>query len=325
MASFTVNSGVTDTTPKSVNTNDVGTIETGGTLSAATAITWTGGSNAPGVVINNSGAINSTTRAIDTSGTFSTGSITVNNNAGATISATGNDAWRINTNLSNGTIALNNAGTMTSAGGQALDFEAVTAATANIQIDNASTGIIRSTSSDAIRPGAGHIHIENDGMIESTVARGINLNTTNLTNISSFELTNNAGGTIQGLTDAIRITAATLSPTATGTFTIDNAGTIKSTGTGANNGQAIDFNDLTSPLGHITITNQATGLLQAADADAIRTGTNATINNHGQIVALNGTPTSTGKRHRFPEQHRRHSQQLRRRHDHRRAPRHHRQ
>jgi RTX calcium-binding nonapeptide repeat (4 copies) len=292
MANFTVNSGVTDTTPKSVNTNDVGTIEAGGTLSAATAITWTGGSN--GVVINNSGAINATTRAIDTAGIFSTGSITVNNNAGATISATGNDAWRINTNVSNGTIALNNAGTMTSAGGQILDFEAVTASTANIQIDNAPTGIIRSTSSDAIRPGAGHIHIENDGLIESTVARGINLNTTNLTNISSFELTNNAGGTIQGLTDAVRITAATLSPTATGTFTIDNAGTIKSIGTGANNGQAIDFNDLTSPLGHVTITNQATGLLQAADADAIRTGTNATVNNYGQIVALNGTPTSTG-------------------------------
>jgi hypothetical protein len=294
MASFTVNSGVTDTTPKSVNINDVGTIEAGGTLSAATAITWTGGSNTPGVVINNSGAINATTRAIDTSGTFSTGSITVNNNAGATISATGNDAWRINTNLSNGTIALNNAGTMTSAGGQTLDFEAVTAATANIQIDNAPTGIIRSNSSDAIRPGAGHIHIDNDGLIESTVARGINLNTTNLTNISSFELTNNAGGTIQGLTDAIRITAATLSPTATGTFTIDNAGTIKSTGTGANNGQAIDFNDLVSPLGHVTITNQATGLIQAADADAIRPGANATINNFGQILALNGTPTSTG-------------------------------
>jgi len=112
MASFTVNSGITDTTAKSVNTNDVGTIETGGTLSAATAITWTGGSNAPGVVINNSGAINAATRAIDTSGTFSTGSITVNNNAGATITSA-NDAFRINTNISNGTIALNNAGTVT--------------------------------------------------------------------------------------------------------------------------------------------------------------------------------------------------------------------
>ena len=127
-----------------------------------------------------------------------------------------------------------------------------------------------------------------------TAARGINLNTTNLSNITSFELTNNEGATIQGLTDAVRITAGTLSPTATGTFVIDNAGTIRSTGTGATNGQALDLNDLVSPLGSVTITNQATGLLEAADADAVRTGANATINNYGQIVSHNGTPASDG-------------------------------
>jgi hypothetical protein len=296
MASFTVNNGVIDTTPKTVSNNDIGTIEAGGTLSAATAITWTGGSNTPGVVIDNSGAINATTRAIDSSGAFATGgSITVNNNAGATISATGNDAWRINNALSaGGTITLNNAGTMTSNGGQTLDFEAVTSANVDVNINNASTGIIRSTSSDAIRPGAGDIVIDNSGLIESTAARGINLNTTNLTNITSFELTNDAGGTIRGLTDAVRITAGTLSPTATGTFVIDNAGTIESTGVGGSNGQALDLNDLVSPLGSVTITNQATGILRAADADAVRTGTNATVNNYGQIISLNGTPTSDG-------------------------------
>lgn len=296
MASFTVNSGATDNTAKTVSNNDIGTIQAGGTLSAATAITWSGGSNAPGVIVDNFGTINGTTRAIDSSGSFPAGgSITVNNHAGATISATGNDAWRINNALNaGGTITLNNAGTMTSAGGQTLDFEAVTSPNVTVHIDNASTGIIRSTSSDAIRPGAGNITIENDGLIESTVARGINLNTTNLTNITSFHLTNNEGATIQGLTDAVRITAGTLSPTSTATFVVDNAGTIKSVGTGDSNGQALDFNDLVSPLGRVTINNFASGVLQAADADAIRTGTNATINNYGQIISLNGTPTSTG-------------------------------
>ena len=120
------------------------------------------------MVIDNFGTINGTTRAIDSSGSFAAGgSITVNNNAGAIISATGNDAWRINTNLNaGGTINLNNAGTVTSAGGQALDFEAVTSVNANINIENASTGIIRSTSSDAICPGAGDIVIDNSGLIE---------------------------------------------------------------------------------------------------------------------------------------------------------------
>jgi Ca2+-binding RTX toxin-like protein len=291
MANFTVGIGVIDTAPKTVSNNDIGTINAGGTLSAATPITWTGGSNAPGVLIDNFGAINGSTRAIDSSGAFAAGgSITVNNHAGATISATGNDAWRVNTNLNaGGTITLNNAGLMTSAGGQTLDFEAVTSINANINIDNVSTGTIRSTSSDAIRPGAGNIVIDNSGLIESTVARGVNLNTTNLSNITSFHLLNNAGATIQGQDDAVRITAATLTPTATGSFVIDNAGTLRSA-----TGQAIDFNDLVSVNGMVVINNTATGVIQANDADAIRPGTNAIINNHGLIVSLNATPASTG-------------------------------
>ncbi len=296
MASFTVNNGVIDNTPKTVSNNDIGIIEAGGTLSAATPIAWTGGTNAPGVVIDNSGTINGTTRAIDSSGSFGAGgSITVNNHAGATISATGNDAWRINNALNaGGTITLNNDGTMISNGGQTLDFNAITSTSATIAINN--TGTIRSTANDAIRPGAGNISITNSGLIESTSAddRAINIETTNLSNITSFTVTNQVGGTIQSSADAIRITADTLSPTAAGTFTIDNGGTIQSNGVGDNNGQAIDFNDLTSPLGSVTINNQATGLIHAADADAIRTGTNATINNYGQIISLNGTPTSDG-------------------------------
>jgi autotransporter-associated beta strand protein len=107
-------------------------------------------------------------------------------------------------------------------------------------------------------------------------------------------LTNDSGGTIQSQGDAVRITATTLTGNPTGTFSIDNFGAIKSTGTGTNNGQAIDFNDLVSANGHVTITNESTGLIQAADADAIRPGTNATINNYGTVRSLNGTPTSTG-------------------------------
>jgi Ca2+-binding RTX toxin-like protein len=297
MASFTVPGGVNDTIPKTVSNNDIGLIEASGTLTAATPITWTGGSNVPGVVIDNFGAINGGTRAIDSSGSFPAGgSITVNNHAGATITATGNDGWRINNALNaGGTITLNNDGTITSNGGQTLDFNAITSVNATIAINN--TGTIRSTANDAIRPGAGNIAITNSGLIESTSAddRAINIETTSLSNITSFSVTNQLGGIIQSSADGIRITADTLSATATGTFVVDNAGTIRTTGIGDDaNGQAIDFNDLVSPLGSVTITNQATGLLQAADADAIRTGTNATINNYGQIVSLNGTPTSDG-------------------------------
>ena len=42
MASFTVNTKVTDTTAKTVSNNDTGTIAAGGTLSDTTDITYTG-------------------------------------------------------------------------------------------------------------------------------------------------------------------------------------------------------------------------------------------------------------------------------------------
>src|SRR5215467_14450510 len=75
-ASFTVSSG-TDTTPKTVGNDDTGKIAGGATLSAPTTITWTGGSTAPGVIIDNAGTISALSRGIDTAGSFSLGSLTL--------------------------------------------------------------------------------------------------------------------------------------------------------------------------------------------------------------------------------------------------------
>jgi hypothetical protein len=94
--SFTVTSGTTDTTAKTVTGTDTGTVQGGGTLNVTgTAITWSGPSPAPGVVINNSGTISATVRAIDTSGGSTVRNFTLNNNAGALITSV-NDAFRIN-------------------------------------------------------------------------------------------------------------------------------------------------------------------------------------------------------------------------------------
>lgn len=60
-ASFTVNAG-TDTTAKSVTGTDTDTVTVGASLSTSgTATTWTGSSKPPGVVIDNSGTISSST------------------------------------------------------------------------------------------------------------------------------------------------------------------------------------------------------------------------------------------------------------------------
>src|SRR5207247_36003 len=106
--------------------------------------TWIGGSASPGVTINNSGTISATTRGVDTSGSFSTGSFTLNNNAGAKFISQNNDGFRINTNITNGTIKVNNFGLLVSgavnpsgnivaqASGQALDFAAIVSPNANV-------------------------------------------------------------------------------------------------------------------------------------------------------------------------------------------------
>ncbi|WBL79302.1 hypothetical protein I3J27_02420 [Bradyrhizobium xenonodulans] len=296
MASFTVASGSTVTSAKTVGNTDTGTIEAGGTLSSTTDISWTGGAAGQTVVIDNAGTLIATNRGIDTKGSFTTGNFTFTNEAGAKLIAA-DDAFRINTALTTGTITVDNSGILVSGtvdangnivagtSGQALDFAAIVSASEEINITNHTGAVIGASGNDAIRPGAGIITISNDGLIDATVSasRAINLNTSNLSNITSFTLDNAQHGVIQSQGDAVRITAATLTTSATYSIIVDNSGTIQSTGTGASNGQAIDFTDLVSTSGTIHLTNQATGVIKTADADAIRGGVNMVIDNYGKI------------------------------------------
>src|SRR5262249_12128636 len=91
--------------------------------------------------------------------------------------------------------------------------------------------------------------------------------------------------------DAIRINA----DMPNGSLSIDNAGIIVSGNvdgagniTGTKSGQALDLNAIVSASVQTKIINEAGGLICAADDDAIRPGVNATIENHGRIVAKNG-------------------------------------
>jgi len=288
-APFTINAG-TDTSGKTVTGSDIGSVAAGAALSTTdTAITWEGPSPAPGVTIDNNGTIESSdSRGIDTDGGSTVRNFTLNNNAGAVLSAD-NDAFRIDSDVVGGTIDINNAGTIFSDGGQALDFGGIESNSAVIQITNAATGIIESDGNDAIRPGSGSITIDNSGLIDASDSddRAINLDHGgSLDNVTTFSVTNQFGGTIISQADAIRATADSGLDTTTGTFTIDNSGTITAT----NGGQAIDFDDIESTAATVTITNRATGIIQAAEADAIRPGEGATVTNFGIICV--GTVTA---------------------------------
>lgn len=95
---------------------------------------------------------------------------------------------------------------------------------------------------------------------------------------SSFTLYNALGAVISAGNDVFRINK----PIGSGTVTVTNYGTMQSTGSnGDTNGQVLDFNSNTSSTGTVTINNY--GTMSAADADAIRPGNGATINNWGSI------------------------------------------
>jgi autotransporter-associated beta strand protein len=171
-ATYAVPNEASDTEAKSLGGTDHLTVEEGGSLSVdGTAVKWQ--SPSTGIVIDNAGLIESTDsggRAINASGNATQPrTLTLNNAAGAVIRSE-SDAFRINTDITGGTVTINNAGLIHSTiDGQALDFDAVESAgtgTARIVINNAAGGTIQADGADAIRPGQGAV-VNNAGLIYS--------------------------------------------------------------------------------------------------------------------------------------------------------------
>ncbi|MET0877228.1 MAG: hypothetical protein ABWY14_08825, partial [Tardiphaga sp.] len=201
---FTVNNGTTVGAQTLVGT-DTGTIAAGGTVSGTNAITWTvnpsNASPAPGVTIDNFGAITGSTRAITSSGSSVPRNLTLWNRAGGTITGVGNDGFQIGSDIGGGTVNVFNYGTILSTGGQALDFDAISSTTGHVNITNFATGIIRSTANDAIRPGQGAV-VTNYGLIISEGAVGASNDGIDWQGHSGTVL-NKAGGTISGFRHGI--------------------------------------------------------------------------------------------------------------------------
>jgi hypothetical protein len=112
--------------------------------------------------------------------------------------------------------------------------------------------------------GATASFLTNSGTIQSTgsgAARTIRFVTSTTANVT---ITNNAGAFIQGPGDVIQSNININS----GTISIINAGTIRSTGVGGSNGQAIDLDNIQAGTATANITNLATGVISAADSDA---------------------------------------------------------
>ena len=130
---------------------------------------------------------------------------------------------------------------------------------------------------------SGVVTITNAGTITSSDDRAIESDKDDKLYVT---IVNEAGGTIAGADDAIKLKMA--KGGAEGTVNIENSGTIISTG----GGQAIDLDDLSDDDLSVTITNRATGLIQSTGADALRSG-NGTVYNYGTIVSYDEADSSS--------------------------------
>ncbi|MGY8706809.1 hypothetical protein RAD16_13805 [Bradyrhizobium sp. 18BD] len=266
--------------PITLANNDHLSVLAGATLSGSTPVTWIGGSTSPGALIDNSGTITGTSRAVATSGS-SSGSFTINNKTGATITAT-KDAVKISNLVSgtSGTFTVNNQGTISSTGtgsnaGQALDLDDINSSGVHTVINNAATGVISAADADAIRAGA-HATINNYGQIVSHNASAASSgnDAIDFQSVNAGGVVNNfAGGIIDGARHGI---------TGDQPISVSNDGTIIGrSGSGINMDSAANTTTIVTNTG--TITGTAVG---GSDADGIDVDGLVSIDNFGAIRAI---------------------------------------
>ncbi|WP_157215649.1 autotransporter outer membrane beta-barrel domain-containing protein [Flavisphingomonas formosensis] len=280
-ADVVVAGGTTRSAQATVGGTDTVTVEAGGTFSSASdpAIKWSSAST--GLVIDNAGTIESTAsagRAINASGSANPRSITLNNQAGAVIQSE-DDAFRINLDVTSGTIIVNNAGTIrTTNGGQAIDFDAIASSGATIQINNLAGGVMQSYGQDAIRSGQGSV-IDNAGLIYSDGALGSSYDGIDMQGHSATVI-NEATGVISGLRHGI---------TSDVDLTVTNYGSIT-----GRNGSGVGSDGNGTVVNHGTITGAYNGVSANGDGDGVDIDFIGTVTNYGTIQGTGAAGVDKG-------------------------------
>ncbi|PXW25368.1 autotransporter domain-containing protein [Paraburkholderia caballeronis] len=290
--SFTVTDGQTNTNAQTLGDGgSSGVVNAGGTLNVSddsVAITVTGDAT-----ITNSGTIEQTGtgRAIrDNTGGLT---LTVTNNAGATIESTDDDVIQMNKKDSN--VTFYNSGTLisnnVSAGGaQAIDFNAITKGS-NV-LYNYATGQILATEADAVRPGVNGF-VYNDGTIRSMNLPGSDSSSdgvdaqsnSGITIVNATTGTATTAGT--GLIEGARhgITGGNSDVTTDGTFilnvTNNKGGTIQGDNGSGINVDGFNANEVVTIVNHGTISGNGV----TADGDGVDVDGLVNLTNTGTIVS----------------------------------------
>ena len=237
---------------------------------AKVAVTLKGGTSGPGVVIDNAGSLISTGgRAIDSSGSASgERNYSIFNRSGATIQGS-NDALRIDTHFSSGSVLIDNSGTIRSTdSGQAIDLDAVRSHDVKTTLINREGGLIRGEFSDGMKTGS-NATILNYGEISTGDA---------LNDDNKFD-----GVDIDSATGVTVTNYGTLSGGRHGITTDLGATLINYGDVTGRNGSGFDSDGDGTVINHGTITGAYSGLKPNGDGDGVDIDLIAHIENYGVI------------------------------------------
>ncbi|WP_296707698.1 Hint domain-containing protein [Rhodoblastus sp.] len=328
--SFNLNIAKTYTDRYTLNDGNTGIIGIGAVLaptSANPAITFKFTSSNTSESLTNSGTINVTAdRALYASGLLTGDSITITNNATGVIlgayAATGasgenNDAIKVKTDFSGGSISIVNSGVIVAGSysggvvglaagaptsGQALDLDDI--ASSLVTITNYAGALIESADSDGIRPGADAIIYNYGSIVGGNLGSSTSGNngvafqnhltgSATIYNYSTGAIT----GSHHGITGIFAITihndgvirgqlgSGVNMDTTTGTTTVYNSGTITGNAGGATDGDGIDVDYLLYLDNSGTVS--ATGTSGAGLSEAVTIGGGTIINEAtGKIVSV---------------------------------------
>lgn len=259
-----------------------GTVSSSGTLTVGSdknAVTITGNN----AVLNNSGTIIQTgTARVVRDNTGVTG-LVINNNSGALMRAQDSDVVQMN--KANGSVTLNNYGSMisvnASAGGaQAVDFTAITSG-ANA-VNNYAGGLLKASEADAVRTGVNGV-VTNLGTIQAVTAVGGSSDGVDAQNNSGARITNGITGVIEGGRHGITGGQEKTSSVFTITVTNEAGGIIRGM-----NGSGVNLDGFNGSQSAI-ITNHGTilGNGVSGDGDGLDVDGIANITNTGIIRSVN--------------------------------------
>ncbi|WP_219337469.1 autotransporter domain-containing protein [Pseudomonas sp. Xaverov 259] len=244
----------------------------GSITTSGVAVGLKDGTSGAGVVVDNAGKILSTGgRAIDVTGDANTTrNYSLYNRTGGVIQGS-NDALRINSNFANGSVLIDNSGTLRSATGRGLNLDALRSANVTTTIINRAGGLIRGDANDGMKTGA-NASITNYGEISSgdTHNRDEKFDGVDIDSATGVTVTNY--GLISGGRHGITTDLGA---------TLTNYGTVI-----GRNGSGFGSDGDGTVINYGTITGAFSGLQPDGDGDGVDIDKIAHIENYGIIQGI---------------------------------------